>query len=161
MARRRIDVKLLLASFGIAVGIFVVILGINSSVTGREQQQLPDAIEDIDPIRGATQMPQQTRIFVDLLPGYGAALVLNGVELETVSLADIGSADSVPKPGEQVSLPLTAILEPGNNTLTYTPVEGGPIERFDTGANTATVYYWPIADGRERARSYTWVFTVV
>ena len=161
MARKRIDVRLMLASFGIAVGVVFVVLGINSSVTGREEQQLPDAIEDIEPIRGATQVLQQARIFVDLLRGYQAVLVLNGVELETVSLDQLDNNGSVPKPGEQIDLPRKAIFEPGNNTLSYTPVEGGPIERFETGSNTATVFYWRLDEGRGNARSYSWTFVVV
>ena len=161
MAKKRIDVKLLLASFGIAFGLVVVVLGINASVTGREEQHLPDAIEEIDPIRGATQVLQQSRVFVDLQTGYDAVMILNGVELETVSLDQLGTNGTLPKPGEQISLPAKAIFEPGNNTLTYTPVAGGPVEKFDTGLNTATVLYWKSEEGRTGARSYTWTFTVV
>jgi len=157
----KIDVKLLLASFGIALGVVFIVLGINSSVTGREQQQLPDAIEDIAPIRGATQVPQQSQLLVDLQPGYSARLTVNGVELEIVSLADLGFGTSVPEPGAQVDLPKTALLEPGNNSITYTPVEGGPIEQFEPGSNSATVIYWRTIEGPSTARSYTWLFTVV
>ena len=46
-------------------------------------------------------------------------------------------------------------------TITYTPVEGGPVEAFDTGINTAEVIYWKAMEGRTKARSYTWTFTVV
>lgn len=161
VVRRKIDVKLLLASFGIALGVVVAILGINASVTGREEQRLPDALEEVDPIRGATQVVQQSQVFVDLLPGYDAVLQLNGVELETRSLADLGVPNSEALDGGQIALPLTAIREPGNNTITYTPVEGGPIEKFKTGLNTATVIFWKVEEGRSRARSYTWTFTVV
>ena len=163
-ARRRLDPKLLLASLGIAFGVFVVIVGISRAVTGREQQQLPDEIEAIAPIRGATQVLSQSQVFVDLLPGYEMVLVLNGLELPTFSLADIAASTSVPGGGGQVSevlLPPAAIKEPGNNTLTYTPAEGAPIESFDTGLNTASVIYWKLDEGRDRARSYTWTFNVV
>ena len=67
----------------------LVLLGVLGSVTGREQQGLPDAIESIDPVREATQVPQQTRVFVDLEIGYEAMLVVDGVELPTVSLDDV------------------------------------------------------------------------
>ena len=164
MARRRIDPKLLLASFAIAIGIVFVVFGINSSVTGREEQHLPDAIEEIQPIRGATQVLQQDKVLVDLLPGYNEVLILNGVELPVFSLADITTQTTSPSAGGQQSeylLPPAAIIEPGNNTISYTPVEGGPIERFDTGLNTAKVVYWKTDEGRANARSYTWTFTVV
>jgi len=159
--RRPLDVKLMLASFVIAAGIVLVIAGIRASVTGREQQQLPDAIEEVLPIRGATQTPSQSEVFVDLLPGYDAVLILNGVELETISLDDLGTGTSVPKPGQQVAVPLAVIREPGNNTFSYTPVDGAPIEEFEVGINHAEVIFWKTSDGRSRARSYTWSFTVV
>lgn len=159
--RRRIDVKLLVASLGVALGVVLVVLGVRASVTGREEQRLPVAIESITPIRGATQVLRQSQVQVDLLAGYSAVLILNGIELPTISLDDVGSNSSLPKPGEQVSLPPAAIFEPGNNTLTYTPVAGGPVERFDTGVNDATVIFWKLEDGRERGRSYSWSFTVV
>lgn len=159
--KRPLDVKLLIASLVIAAGIVLVIAGIRSSVTGREEQQLPDAIEEVEPIRGATQAPSQSEVFVDLLPGYDAVLILNGIELETVSLGDLGTGTSVPRPGEQLAVPLAVIHEPGNNTYSYTPVEGGPIEEFQVGLNTAQVLFWKIEEGRGRARSYSWSFTVV
>ena len=161
MPKRPLDVKLLVASFVIAAGIVLVVLGFRASVTGREEQQLPEAIEEVEPIRGATQAPSQSEVFVDLLPGYDAVLILNGIELETVSLDDLGTGTSVPKPGQQLSVPLAVIHEPGNNTFSYTPVEGAPIEKFDVGLNTAEVIYWKVTEGRSRARSYTWSFTVV
>jgi len=158
--RKRLDRKLLLASLVIASGIVLVVVGLTRSVTGRDQQRLPDAIESVDPIRGATQIVQQSSVFVDLQTGYEAVMVLNGVELPMVNLDGTGTGE-LPKPGDQVALPAAAILEPGNNTITYTPVEGGPVEALDTGLNTAEVIYWKTNEGRTRARSYTWTFTVV
>ncbi len=160
MPRKRPDMKLLLASFVISCGIVLVVLGVSRSVTGRDQQQLPVAIESVDPLRGAAQVLQQASVFVDLKAGYDAVLILNGVELPLVNL-DGSGAGVLPKPGDQVALPPAAVLEPGNNTITYTPVEGGPVEAFDTGINTAEVIYWKALEGRTRARSYTWTFTVV
>jgi hypothetical protein len=156
--RRRPDWKVLLASFGIAVGIVLVALGVSGSVTGRDEQRLPDAIEEIDPIRGATQVPHQSRVFVDLRAGYEASLVIDHIALETVSLDELGG---LAEPGQQITLPPKAIFEPGNVTISYTPVEGGPIEKFSTGLHTATVLYWLAIEGPDRASSYTWTFYVV
>ena len=149
---------MLLASLGIAGGIVFVVVGVSASVTGRDEQKLPDAIEEIIPIRGATQAPQQTQVFVDLEAGYEATLIIDDIELETVSLDELGLAT---RPGQQITLPPKAIFEPGNFTISYTPVEDGPIESFSTGLHTATVRYWLSADGPARARSYTWTFYVV
>lgn len=167
MPRRRPDPKLLLVSLGIAVGVMLVITGVRASVTGREQQRLPDVIESINPIRGATQVPQQTLVFVDLVSGYEAVLVVDGVELPTVSLAGInpvGGSTLPPLDGdqpEQVSLPPGAVFEPGNVTLTFEPRVGNLIESFDTGSHTASVIYWKVEETRIRSRAFTWDFYVV
>ena len=157
MPRRRPDWRMLLVSLGIALGIVLVVIGVSISVTGRDQQQLPEAIEEIDPIRGATQVPQQNRVFVDLESGYRASLVIDDVALDTVNLDEL---TGLAEPGQQISLPPAAIFEPGNYTISYTPVEDGPIEELVTGLHTATVTYWPEVDPA-KARSYTWTFYVV
>lgn len=155
---RRPDWKLLLASLGIAAGIVFVVFGVSRSVTGRDQQRLPDAIESVEPIRGATQAPQQTQVFVDLQEGYEASLVIDDIALETVSLDELGG---LAEPGQQITLPPKAVFESGNDTISYTPVEDGPIESFSTGLHTATVVFGLAIDGPTRARSYTWTFYVV
>ena len=72
-----------------------------------------------------------------------------------------GSAPAMTAKVFALTLPPKAIFEPGNVTISYTPIEGGPIEEFTTGLHTATVLYWLAADGPTRARSYTWTFYVV
>jgi hypothetical protein len=155
---RRPDWKLLFASLGIAAGLVFVVFGVSRSVTGRDEQKLPDAIESVQPIRGATQAPQQTQVFVDLQEGYRASLTIDDIALETVSLDELGG---LAEPGQQITLPPKAVFETGNDTISYTPVEDGPIESFSTGIHTATVFYWLATEGPARARSYTWTFYVV
>lgn len=158
--------KLLLASLGIAAGIVLVIAGFRASVTGSEQQSLPDAIEQIDPVRFATQVPQQTKVFVDLVTGYQAELSIDGIDLPTVSLDDpdveAQAGGTVPdQGGQQLTLAPGAIFEPGNVTLTFTPGNDQAITKFETGEHIATVLYWKREDGRNRARSFSWTFYVV
>lgn len=163
-ARKRPDWKLVFASLGVAVGLVLVVIGFRSSVSGREQQRLPDAIESIDPISGATQMPQQTRVFVDLQAGYEAQLNIDGLDLDTIDLDAIGDPTNtivMPQPGEQIALPPGAVFEPGNRTLTFVPGEGQPVEAFATGLHTATVTYWKTVDGPGKALRYVWTFYVV
>lgn len=159
--RKRIDVKLLLASLGIAAGVVLIIAGLRTSVTGREQLGLPPEIESVDPISGATQVLQQTRVFVDMIDGYEGVLVIDGVELPTVSLDDVSKAPPGLGEGEQIEVPEGAVFEPGNVTLTYTPEEGAIVGPFDTGTHIAEIIYWKTEDGRQKARSYTWSFYVV
>ena len=150
--------RLLACSFVIAGGIVMVILGFQSSVTGRKALALPPTIENIDPVRGAVRVPAQTAVFVDLLAGYTGVLVIDGVELQTVDQGDLFSPNQVP--GQQVSLPPTTIYEKGNATLTFVPTKGAAIESFVQGTHTATVIFWKVLESRLRSQSYTWTFSV-
>ena len=150
--------KRITASFGIAVGLVLVFVGLASAVTGKDAQKLPKEIESITPVRSATQVQQQEQIRVDLIEGYTGVLIVNGIELPTVGLDTV--AQQVP--GQQVSLPPAVIFEPGNYTLSFTPTKGAGVEKFATGVNTVKVIYWKITEGRRFAKpSFTWQFDVV
>lgn len=157
--KRRIDKTLLLVSFVVAVGLMLVIRGVLAGVTGEERSQLPDEIERVDPVPDAVRVLNQTSVFVDLAEGYTGRLVLDGQEIETISIDAIGNERV--QPGQQVALPPATIYEPGNATLTFTPSAGAPVEEFDEGVHEATLVYWRIDDGPSRARSYTWTFNTV
>ena len=157
--RRRIDRGLLLASAAIALGLVVVGFGILVSVTGDERTRLPEQVEEITPVPDAVQTLSQSSVIVDLEQGYTGVLVLDGVELETINLDEVGSVAI--EPGKQVDIPPVTIYEPGNATLTFTPAEGAVIEEFASGLHVAEVIYWRVVDGRERSDSYTWTFNVV
>jgi len=132
-------------------------VGVSIAVTGDERQNLPETIEEIDPLRSAVQVPSQTQVFVDLLAGYTGVLVIDGLELPTVNLDD---ARLNAKPGQQVELPPTTIFEQGNATLTFDPSPASSISEFSQGEHIVKVIYWKTIEGRGRARSYTWSFTV-
>jgi hypothetical protein len=149
---------LLACSLVIAGGLVMVILGFQSSVTGRKALALPPTIENIDPVRGAVGVPAQTEVFVDLLAGYRGVLIIDGIELKTVDQSELGSANQVP--GQQVSLPPATIYEAGNATLTFVPSKGAPIQSFSQGTHTATVIFWKVLESRLRSQSYTWTFSV-
>jgi hypothetical protein len=158
-ARRRIDPKLLLASLAIATGLVLIALALVRAVTGDEAAHLPAAIETVTPAPAAIQVPQQSQVIVDLVSGYEGRLVIDDVELPTVRLDTLGSLDV--EPGEQIDIPPGVVFEPGNSTLTYTPTEDAPIERFAPGNHVITVIYWPTEQGPDRARSFRWTFTAV
>ena len=157
VARPTLNKKVLFASFCIALGLVLMVVALNISVTGDKNRQLPVAIQSIDPVRDATQILSQAKVFVDLQSGYTGTLTINGVEMTTIGIDTVDR----PAPGKQITLPPGAIFEPGNNTLSYQPADGAPIKAFDTGVNTAIVRYWKILDGPNKARSFTWTFTVI
>ena len=147
---RRFDLKLLIASFGIAVGIVAIVWGLNSSVTGDEEQDLPETIESINPVRGATQVLQQSSVFVDLAEGYEGELTIDGVVIPTLSLDELSSAPGVstPQPGEQITLPPVAVYEPGTRR-SPTP----PSRTARSSSSSAASTRCPCATGRSRRAS--------
>lgn len=156
---RRPNLRILVPSIAITLGVVVVGYGVSTAVTGRDAQHLPVAVEQVDPVPDAKQVPRQTRVFVDLQSGYEAELTIDGVVLATTNLADL--AIDNPEPGKQVSVPLTAIFDPGNYSISYRPSPDGPVKPLASGLHAVTVVYWKTVDGRDRALSYSWSFTVV
>lgn len=156
---RRVDKTLLGVSFVVAVGIMLVIRGLFVGVTGEDRTTLPEGIESIEPVPDSVRVLAQTSVFVDLEEGFTGRLVIDGEEIETVSIDEIG--DGQFEPGRQISLPPATIYEPGNATLTFTPTEGAPVEEFGEGLHQATVVFWRIEEGPARSRSFTWTFNTV
>lgn len=160
--RRRLDRGLLAASLVIAAGLVLIIYGFTSAVTGNDGIDRPEAIESIQPVENAIQVLQQDQIVVDLQPGFEARLVVDGVELPTTIIGQSEvDPNAQPEPGQQIDLPTTAVFDPGNAVLSFQPVEGALIESFSEGEHEVTVFFWPIEDGPQQARAYTWTFNVI
>ena len=154
---RRPQLSLLVASLIIAISLVAIGVGISIAVTGVDREGLPDAIEEISPTRSASQVPAQTQVFVDMLSGYTGVLIIDGLELETINLDEVrGGA----KPGQEVRVPPTTIFEPGNATLTFDPSPESTISEFSQGEHIVKVIFWKVIEGRGRALSYSWSFTV-
>ncbi len=155
--KRPINKQNLLISTGVALGLTIMILGFRAGITGREAQRLPASIEQMKPGPG-DQVLQQTQIFIDFVDGYEARLTVDGIELETTRLDELTSQGNGLEPGQQVEIPPTAIYDPGNFTISFTPQKGAPIESFSQGEHEAEVTYWKIEDGPNKARSFKWTF---
>lgn len=155
---RRIDKGLLLVSVIIALGLFLVARGLAAGVTGDGSDDLPDAVEQVDPVPNAVQALNQTRIYADLEQGHTGVFVIDGLEIETVDVAEISQAVQA---GEQIELPPVTVYEQGNATLTFTPNDSAPITGFESGRHRVQLIYWQVEVGRQRAKSYTWTFDVV
>lgn len=157
--RARIDWSIVVACLVLGAGVAFMIFGVLGGVTGDARAGLPDAVESVTPVPNAAQALSQTSVFVDLLPEYTGELTIDGVAIPTIDIADVAVQN--PRPGDQVRLPPAAIFEGGNATLTFTPAAGAPIESFSQGEHTVRLAYWPVAEGRDAARVFTWTFEVV
>jgi hypothetical protein len=156
---RSVDRSVVVVCGIIAIGFALAVHGLLTGVTGDDRANLPPLIESVDPVPEAVQVLSQSNVFVDLAAEYTGVLVVDGVEIQTVNVDEVGTLGV--EPGQQVELPPVTIYEPGNATLTFTPGENAPIQEFTEGEHRVQVVYWRIDEGRRRARSYTWTFTVV
>lgn len=148
-----------LVSAGVALGLVLVIVGLNLATTGRDALGYPDAIVDISPAPNDRQVLSQTEIVVDLADGYEAILYLDDIELPVTRLEDV--AGGLVEPGTQIELPPTAIYDEGNSLIRFEPRQGAPVERYRVGLHQAKVLFWKIDEGRSSARSYSWSFEVL
>lgn len=155
----RVDRTLAAVCLVLLVGILLVVRGVLGGITGDDRADLPELVESVSPVPDAVQVLNQANIFVDLASGYTGVLVIDGTEVETVNVDELERIDV--EPGQQVDLPPVTIYEAGNATLTFTPNADAPVTQFVDGDHTVEVVFWRIEDGRQRARSFSWTFTVV
>lgn len=155
--KRRPNRQNLLVSAGLGLGVAIIILGFRSAETGRDAQRLPSVVETISPGPG-DEVLRQSQVFVDLVSGYNAVLIIDGVELPVTRLDELTKGPNV-KPGSQVDIPPTAIYDPGNCTISYLPQDGAPIEEFTQGKHSAAIVYWKVTDDRSKGKSFSWEFS--
>ena len=155
--KRRIDKQSLIVSLGVSVGIILVVAGFQSASTGRDAKNIPAAIERMSP-GPDDQVVQQAQVSVDFVEGYQATLTIDGIALKTTRLDELSDPSNLPRAGAQVELPPTAIYDPGNYIISFTPQKGAPIEVFTQGKHTASVRYWRIIDGERKAKVFSWEF---
>lgn len=147
---------MLVVSLMIGLGVVLIIWGLSTAVTGDEANDYPENVESVSPIPNAEQVPRQTQVVVDLAAGYEGTLTIDDIDIEVVRLNSIEV-----EPGQQVRLPAAAIYDPGNATIRFTPSDDAVIDSFSPGRHTARVVFWKSSEGREMARSFTWVFDVL
>jgi hypothetical protein len=159
--RRRVDKSLLAISLVVAIGVVLVVRGLLVGVTGDDRANLPTLVESVNPVPEAVQALSQTQVFADLAAGHTGVFVIDGIEIDTFDINDPESERASVEPGDQIDIPAVTIYEAGNSTLTYTPSDGAPIEKFESGEHDVRLIYWDVSDGRQRARTFTWTFNVV
>lgn len=157
--RLRVDRTTILLSCAFGLGLSLIILGLSAAQTGREAQRLPASIASINPGPGDSVL-RQSQIVVKFADAFDAVLVVDGLELTVTRLDELTAAGGPLPDGAQIALPPTAIYDPGNFTISFLPQDGAEIEGFGQGRHTATVIYWKVDESRDRARSFTWEFSV-
>jgi hypothetical protein len=155
--RRPLQLRLLVCSFIIAAGVVLAVTGVLRGVTGASRDNLPALVQSVLPEPGAQTVPHQSRVFVDLDAGYTGVLIVDGLELTTLTQAELQQQAG---DGKQIGTPVTTVYEEGNATLTFQPVKGAPIESLDTGQHVVEVVYWKLIEGRSASRSFQWTFNV-
>ena len=121
----------LLALLGVLVAILMVLVRDNTTPPAVDQ-----VVEELIPNQG-DEVLSQTDVGIDLIDGYTAELTLNGTEIPESQLRRFE----------------------GLNRVTFRPDEGMVINKLRPDQNCATALYWPIAQGRQAAQSFTWCFT--
>jgi hypothetical protein len=154
---RRLDRTRLLLSFGLALGLVLIGLGLRSGITGNDARSIPDAIERMSPADG-DRVLRQAQVIIDFVDGYEATLTIDGIDIPITRLDELATLGRQPAPGAQVELPATAVFDPGNNVLSFQPQPGALISSFTQGEHVATVRYWKILDGPTKARTFQWRF---
>lgn len=142
---------------GVAFGAVFIWMGLDSAQTGRDALHIPAVIEEMSPGPGDEAL-QQSQVSIDFVDGYEARLTIDGIALDTTRLDEL-SASASANPGSQVELPPTAIWDPGNFIISYTPQQDAPIESFSQGTHKVTVTFWKMVDGEQKSRSFSWEFT--
>lgn len=115
------------------------------SATIKGEPAAPDltdsAVEQLVPARDTPTAIRQAEIGIDLLPGWDADLVINGID--------------IPEDEERDNAPL--------NQVFFTPGQGKTIEALAPGPVEVTAIIWRPVNGESResgSRSVTWSFRV-
>jgi hypothetical protein len=96
-------------------------------------------VENLIPRRNS-QVPQQSGVGIDLVPGWDGTLVLDGVEI----------------PRDQL------VLTPELGLIEFTPGPDRAVEELSAGQNCVTAIIWRMDDGRGvDDRTIPWCFEVV
>ncbi len=156
LLRRPIDRPMLLASFGIAVGMVLLVFSFATVQTGTESVGLPKAVELISP-QPDDRVLRQTPVSADLITGYTGKLIIDETDLPVVEVTPLVNAQPGASEANEV---LATRFDKGSNTLTFQPAKGALIAQFAPGRHRVELVYWRIDLGPDTARTFSWDFDV-
>jgi len=165
--RRRIDWRRVLVSLLAVFALGLIVLGFTRASTGDPNDKITDpAIEALYPLPDSPVVPPQSQIVADLAAGYRGEMKLDG---QLLSTQDLQPTTGVPGDAPVATLPpntADVVFDNALNTLTFTPREGTSVDEFlvdgqlPSGDHVVTLMYWPIEQGPDGARTFSWHFTV-
>jgi hypothetical protein len=142
-------IKVLIAALiTLGLGIFVSLAFIGG---GGASCKLPNGIESVFPDCGSAVLGQ-TEVQVRVAEGYRAELTLNDVPIPLDQVTSGGQIGTNPDGTTGGNLAGAAQTQ-----FNFLPVPGKAVETLLPN-NIATVTFYPIVDGLESARSFTWYF---
>lgn len=155
--------RTLKSKLGDAAGPLMLLVGIIGVVTalaitnrgGTENvvvSQNP-AIESLTPADGA-EVLRQSEVGIDLVSGYEAELIINGVFIPPGELNIFRDIDN-----PEISAEQAGTFDSTLNRFVYQPLEGRVIPELKGDENCATANFWPLSDPSAR-QSVSWCFTV-
>ncbi len=122
-----------------AVAGIVVAVMLASTGADRTSEVLPDYVDRLIPTSGSEILAQAT-VGIDVKEGYDAYLIVDGKEIRT-------QADGL-------------VRQTGTGLVQFTPGDGRPVTRLDSGRNCMTAMVWKSTEGRTTAKPVNWCFKV-
>ncbi|HJM28167.1 MAG: hypothetical protein QF596_06240 [Acidimicrobiales bacterium] len=140
----------------VTVGIVGVILGfaLSSQDSTDIRVEGNPVIESLLPEPGS-EVLRQSFVGIDLISGYEAELVINGVPIPPDQINVLRDADN-PRESAQTSGSFGSTL----NRFLYQPLEGRAVPELLGGRNCVSAVYWPLSDPEKR-ETIEWCFTAL
>ncbi len=145
----------LIVPLGIGAGAVIFILGFVVANTGSDDDVIfsDPAIEALFPARG-DEVLRQSQVGIDLVAGYEAELVINGVAIPPDQVNVLRNAENPDESAAEAGTFSTTI-----NRFLYQPLEGRAVPELKGDENCVVATFWPIADPDD-IRTTSWCFTV-
>lgn len=149
--------KRILPPLGLLLG--VSILAIAFLVANTDDSLPPEianpAIDSLTPLPGA-EVLRQSQVGVDLIAGYEAELVINGVSIPPDQVNVLRDPNSSSNTGTN---PAPGTFDQTINRFLYQPLEGRVVPELKGDENCVVATFWPISDPTS-IQSVEWCFTV-
>lgn len=149
------ELKRFLPFFGLLIGLAIFVAGFmltNTDDTPGVTFRNP-AIESLTPLP-ESEVLRQSQVGIDLVAGFTAELVINGVPIPPDQVNILRNPDN---PDESAST--QGGFDTTINRFLYQPLEGRAVPELKGDENCVVATFWPVADPTD-IDSVEWCFTV-